>query len=278
MPNGSYFMDDQAASEPAVGGTPGNRGVLKMNGYEHNDAFGRKAKALHSGAMSHAVERRIPRSWWPIDDPNGLLSWMAKKAPKLLERWLKRCDPQSVLTLASEALKEKHFAAYPTALVRKCLEMATSKAGCCPACGSPWAPVVESERVATRPGKATKINKGGIGDEILPDRLDPNIIGNRDPQRHVAVTRVAGYRATCSCSPVASVPCRVLDPFMGSGTTGQVANHLGLDWAGIEASAEYIEIAERRVKIPLRDKTVKTKRVPRMAEQRELLFNFAEPA
>lgn len=39
----------------------------------------------------------------------------------------------------------------------------------------------------------------------------------------------------------------VLDPFMGSGTTGIVANKLGRHFVGIELNPEYIEMAERRI-------------------------------
>ena len=39
----------------------------------------------------------------------------------------------------------------------------------------------------------------------------------------------------------------VLDPFMGSGTTGVAAVHVGADFIGIEQSNEYYEIARNRV-------------------------------
>ena len=39
----------------------------------------------------------------------------------------------------------------------------------------------------------------------------------------------------------------VLDPFMGSGTTGIVANKLGRHFVGIELNPEYVEMAERRI-------------------------------
>ena len=39
----------------------------------------------------------------------------------------------------------------------------------------------------------------------------------------------------------------VLDPFMGSGTTGFVANKLGRHYIGIELNPEYVEMAERRI-------------------------------
>lgn len=39
----------------------------------------------------------------------------------------------------------------------------------------------------------------------------------------------------------------VLDPFMGSGTTGVVAKKLGCDFIGIELNPAYIEIAQKRI-------------------------------
>jgi site-specific DNA-methyltransferase (adenine-specific) len=41
---------------------------------------------------------------------------------------------------------------------------------------------------------------------------------------------------------------RVADPFLGSGTTAVAAEKHGRDWLGIEMEAEYIAIAEMRVK------------------------------
>jgi len=38
----------------------------------------------------------------------------------------------------------------------------------------------------------------------------------------------------------------VLDPFMGSGTTAQVAQDLGRKWTGIELNGEYLELQHRR--------------------------------
>ena len=39
----------------------------------------------------------------------------------------------------------------------------------------------------------------------------------------------------------------VLDPFMGSGTTGVAAKHLGFNFIGCELSSEYMEIAKKRI-------------------------------
>jgi site-specific DNA-methyltransferase (adenine-specific) len=39
----------------------------------------------------------------------------------------------------------------------------------------------------------------------------------------------------------------VLDPFMGSGSTGKAAEREGMSFIGIELDPQYIEIARRRI-------------------------------
>jgi site-specific DNA-methyltransferase (cytosine-N4-specific) len=39
----------------------------------------------------------------------------------------------------------------------------------------------------------------------------------------------------------------VLDPFFGSGTTGQVAQHLGREWIGIELNQKYGDLQKQRI-------------------------------
>lgn len=54
------------------------------------------------------------------------------------------------------------------------------------------------------------------------------------------------YEPRCGCeAPL--VPCTVLDPFAGSGTTGEVAAAVGREYIGIDLQDEYREIAESRM-------------------------------
>jgi DNA modification methylase len=39
----------------------------------------------------------------------------------------------------------------------------------------------------------------------------------------------------------------VLDPFMGAGTTGLVAEQLHRDWIGVEINPEYRDLAMKRI-------------------------------
>ena len=41
----------------------------------------------------------------------------------------------------------------------------------------------------------------------------------------------------------------ILDPFVGSGTTGVVAKRLGRKFIGIDAEEEYLEIAKKRLEV-----------------------------
>ena len=140
---------------------------------------------------------------------------------------------------------EAHFAAYPSELPRRALKASTSEAGCCPKCGAPWARVVERcsnppEEIYTetcRPQDgyvSVNVTGKGIGQKYQDWRNE-----------HPDIT--LGFRPTCTCSEADSAPMRVLDPFVGSGTTGIVAKELGLDFVGIDIKQVYVAIARARI-------------------------------
>jgi len=163
----------------------------------------------------------------------------------------------SVWRIATEAFPEAHFATYPTALVEPCIKAGTSEKGCCPACGAPWVRVVERgesdyKRMQREQGidwrdMRTAAQSEGKG-------LDSNrahIGGTRDANgkafSYTAATKVEhGWRASC-LHPGEPQPCTVLDPFAGAGTTLLVADRLQRNAIGCELSAEYVELARRRL-------------------------------
>jgi hypothetical protein len=65
-------------------------------------------------------------------------------------------------------------------------------------------------------------------------------IPNRDP-----VIETTGWSPSCKCD-ADTVPCVVLDPFAGAGTTLLVADRLQRDAIGIELSPGYTEMAMER--------------------------------
>jgi len=227
---GRYFCDAEAVKEKAVGGTPGNTSHKGAEAYAAGDEKHRTKVGL---ADMVASESRLPRSVWKIP---------------------------------FEPLKDKHFAAFPGELARRCIAMATSARGCCPECGAQYAPVVDMERVPTRPGNQTKVGRAS-SNEDSPYHADgySMIVGNRDPQRHIQRVVVRDYWPTCTCNAGEPVPSRVLDPFAGSGRCGQVAVSLGRDFIGCELNPEYAAIAEKLINTPW---TPKTEKKPKRAKRR----------
>jgi len=76
--------------------------------------------------------------------------------------------------------------------------------------------------------------------------LPSEVVGNRDPKRHVTTTKTVGWNPSCSCG-AEMIPCTVLDPFVGSGTTLAVASTLHREGIGIELNPDYAAIANRRI-------------------------------
>ncbi len=73
------------------------------------------------------------------------------------------------------------------------------------------------------------------------DRSSNGIVNNIHPT--CKPTKLMEYLIKLVCPPGGIV----LDPFMGSGTTGVAAKSLGVEFIGIELSEEYLEIANRRI-------------------------------
>lgn len=158
---------------------------------------------------------------------------------------------RSVWSLSSFPFKGAHFAAFPPELVRRCLSAGLSERGACPTCGAAWVRIVEKVRRPTRSGKRSKVN-AMVLDPCSPYQdHNGDVVGNRDPQRHVTEKISTGWRASCSCGAGDPVPCTVLDPFHGAGTTMCVARRLGHAYVGVELKPDYIDLSIERLAVPI---------------------------
>jgi hypothetical protein len=105
------------------------------------------------------------------------------------------------------------------------------------ACGAPWGRQTKRSEVALRP------NSNSIrGTEPSQFRS----FGN--PQRGAMAVDVntTGWAPACKCAAGDPVPCTVLDPFAGAGTTLLVADRLQRDAIGVELNPDYTRMAMDR--------------------------------
>jgi DNA modification methylase len=175
------------------------------------------------------------------------------------------------LDVPTKGIKDEHFACYPVELVEPLILAGTSEKGACVKCGAPWKRIVEKERKPTRPGVASKVYaEPPLADGSPYRQHHGDVCGNRDPQRHVTVSRTVGWGPTCGCGETATRPCVILDPFLGSGTTIIAALKHGRAGIGCELSEPHAVIARRRILNALA--TVKDDTLPATDKDRLALF------
>jgi DNA modification methylase len=145
---------------------------------------------------------------------------------------------RSVWTIPTKGFPGAHFATFPPALVEPCIKAGTSEKGCCSACGAPWKRV--SEITPEYQEKLGQSWHNHENDRMVGQRGVPSAFRGA-PAR---VTK--GWEATCSCD-ADIVPCTVLDPFNGAGTTGLVARRLFRRYIGIELNPDYARMAMARI-------------------------------
>jgi len=136
------------------------------------------------------------------------------------------------------------FAAAPTEIPRRFVKAGTSEKGCCPKCGAGWERETDREQVKReRPNNFTKrTGEDGTG----------NSCGNTVAGVSV---RTTGWAPACTCNAGDPIPCTVLDPFSGTGSTGVAACTLGRRYVGCELFPQYAEMGKRRIEQALHPAT-----------------------
>jgi site-specific DNA-methyltransferase (adenine-specific) len=149
---------------------------------------------------------------------------------------------RSVWKVSTKPYKGAHFATFPPDLIEPCILAGTSAEGCCSKCRAPLIRQTSKTKLKrSRPNAYTKrTHEEGTGNACAND-----VAG-------VAVETL-GWAPSCDCAAEV-MPCTVLDPFAGSGTTLQVARHHGRNGVGIELNPDYIELAKARIMQPLKVK------------------------
>jgi DNA modification methylase len=151
---------------------------------------------------------------------------------------------RSVWTHPTQPYKGAHFATFPERLPATCILAGTSAKGCCPKCGAPWARVVE--KTPATMNIRVRDAKRGVTTAEEGYRASDSEIAGYGPER-MGTTHTLGWKPTCSCDAGEPVPCRVLDPFVGAGTTALVALQHGRHFLGCELNPKYVRMTRARI-------------------------------
>ncbi|MGD8786207.1 MAG: site-specific DNA-methyltransferase [Phycisphaerales bacterium] len=152
--------------------------------------------------------------------------------------------PSKCTCYYTEKLKisQEHYASFPEELVNKCILAGTAERAC-GVCGAAWARVVEKGELV---GKNRKGNYSGRENDV--DCAGQNRMSGCDYKPGMAYeNKTLGFRPSCDCGDPGHGKCIVFDPFCGTNTVGYRAQELGRDWIGIELSANYKKMGDKRV-------------------------------
>lgn len=160
---------------------------------------------------------------------------------------------RTVWQINTKPYKEAHFACMPPALAERAILLSSSEAGQCPVCGAPW------NRLTTRTKEADHLLSGAEQAEVNADhgRFEGmqrcTYLTNPKAASEYAASKVTvGWAPSCGCTGYQPVPQLILDPFSGSGTTGQAALTHGRKYIGVELNESYICMSHRRIHAALK--------------------------
>jgi DNA modification methylase len=133
-------------------------------------------------------------------------------------------NPRSVFSPSPSPYAGSHFATFPKELIRP-LILSSVPRRCCPECGQGWAATVQN--------KPMVIRKTARDQEVGRTQTSGTML---EPARSVTT----GYIPTCQCGRSDYKQGILLDPFVGSGTTLEVARECGVKAIGLDISHTYL--------------------------------------
>jgi DNA modification methylase len=218
-----YYYDAEAIKEPCQSG-PSD--IKKM--IEQKERIGGKNKELIDPLSKASATTNIGQKRG-VGDPNGR-------------------NRRTVWEIATSPYSGAHFATFPPALVEPCVLAGTSARGQCPECGAPWTRMIE--RTIPPAELYTKTSRPDDGLVRAGQRSGGVFHGSGQAVqdwKNANPDITTGWAPSCDCDAGDPVPQLVLDPFSGSGTTGEVCLKNGRRYVGVELKADYIELARERL-------------------------------
>ena len=160
-------------------------------------------------------------------------------------------NKRTVWSINPASFKEAHFAVYPPELIETPID-----AGCplyvCSKCGKAREKIMKAVNIGIEKSN-TNYPENFNANNLAQKRQAYRKLGLEGPPPK----ELLGY-TDCGCNED-FVPGVVLDPFIGSGTTAEVAMKQDKNWVGIDLNPEYIELADKRLKPAIIEKKTRDK-------------------
>ena len=182
-------------------------------------------------------------------------------------------NKRDVWSITTRPFKGAHFACFPPELPEICIKAGTSEKGCCPECGKPWNRLVDKSRMVDgektitsgwEQDDAGRIGAQGVGHWRITtesstigwvpgcDCCGVEIISNppkkpgensknyksklKKYEKEIKIWNGKWSELEPAYEKLFVVPCIILDPFAGSGTTMVVAEKLKRIGLGIDCN------------------------------------------
>lgn len=158
---------------------------------------------------------------------------------------------RTVWTVQKQGFLGAHFATFPPDLIRPMILAGTSQAGCCSQCYAPYRRVttVTGTEITPQMIASGGNSAGTYTGQACKDYDTAQVQNASDTKRRIleSMSKRKEFRFEPSCKCESSpIPCSVLDPFVGSGTTLQVCTELGRNGYGIDIDEKSIQLIQER--------------------------------
>jgi DNA modification methylase len=280
-----YFFDIEAIKEKSTWAEKDKRFITGAT--SGGKQLTGKYAINKSGAYSPDGMRQ-PRNVFIDNDEmfSSFLEYMANSGIDvngLLSEFSESQETPDLWDITTRNYGGEHFATFPPMLAEKAILAGTSQKGCCPICHTPWKRIIEKVCKCKNTPVSGVIRKGieltpedgGLvlwlektgGDYRISTKGDkhhnnwteqttPNGRQTHFEKKGYSIwsmpsqsTKTLDWEKNCECESLSPVPCIVLDPFSGSGTTVMKAIELGRHGIGIDLSGFYTnKLAKKRTK------------------------------
>lgn len=207
---------------------------------------GKMRDGFRGGENTRYVNNRSYDNQADATSGNGSIDVCSSRNFRQSDLWFDSTDTPHGLTGVNDELvgldvtsfgyPGAHFATFPPKLIEPMIKAGTSEKGCCPKCGTPWQREVERRNAIKIEGDGRKEKGMKIDRSFRESRngVDSTLDSG------IADTYTVGGLPGCECGIEETIPCVVLDPFMGAATTAIVCMELERYVWGVELNDKYI--------------------------------------